>query len=100
MCMCTRIRLAIAIMKTGTQYVGDVWYIVFFPPTMFLIVVAIYAYWVFANLYLYSAGDISQEDRDAFAEVSKENTEKYMFYFEFWGILWVNAFLIGFSQFV
>lgn len=98
--MVNRIRLAIAIMKTGTRFIVSVWYALFVPPVIFVITGAVFAYWVFACIYLYSSGDISQENQDSFAEVSKTNNYKYMFYFEFWGILWVSSYLIATTQFI
>ena len=99
--MCNKIRLAIAIMKVGTQYIKDVWMSLLIPPCFFILIIALYIYWSLACLYLYSSGEVeSSSGSSPFASVSWSSTEKNAFYFEFWGILWTNAFLIALGQFV
>ena len=69
--MCNRIRLAVAIMKVGTQYMRDVWQSILVPPCCFLLIVALYVYWVLACLYLYSSGTIENSPGvSPFASVS------------------------------
>mmetsp|Transcript_28845 Transcript_28845/g.51375 ORF Transcript_28845/g.51375 Transcript_28845/m.51375 type:complete len:642 (-) Transcript_28845:138-2063(-) len=100
-CMCNRIRLAIAIMKTGTIYIKDVWHILFVPPVFFIVTLGIYIYWILACLFIYSSGDIKDDDDgDAIAEVEFDAKTRRAFWFEFFGILWVNAFIIAVEQFV
>jgi solute carrier family 44 (choline transporter-like protein), member 2/4/5 len=99
--MCNKIRLAIAIMKVGTQYIRDVWLSLCISPCCFILIVGIYAYWVAACLYLYSSGSLtSSSGTSPFASVNWDNNARSAFYFEFFGILWVNAFLLALGQFI
>lgn len=99
--MCNKIRLAIAIMKVGTQYMRDVWQAVLVPPCCFIMIVALYIYWVLACLYLYSSGTIEQRSGTSpFATVSWSTVERSAFYFEFFGVLWTNAFILALGQFI
>jgi len=99
--MCNRIRLAVAIMKAATIYIKDVWYALFVAPGMLVLTVVLYIYWSLACLYIYSSGEIVQEEQgDTIASVEWDNTTRNIFYLEFWGILWVNAFIIALEQFV
>lgn len=98
--MCARIRLAIAIMKTSVSYIRDVWHSLCVPPVLFIFIVGIYVYWLVACLHLYATGEIYRSNQDVFPSVSREKSYEYAFYFEVWGILWVNAFLIGMCKFI
>jgi solute carrier family 44 (choline transporter-like protein), member 2/4/5 len=100
--MCNKIRLAVAIMKVGTQYIRDVWLTLLIPPIFFVLTVGLYIYWTLACLYLYSSGTLTQRGTSAnpFATVNWGTTERAAFYFEFWGILWTNAILIALEQFI
>lgn len=99
--MCNKIRLAVAIMKVGTQYIKDVWLSLLIPPCFFIFTVALYIYWTLSCLYLYSSGTVKmREGTSPFATVEWSNVQRGAFFFEFWGILWTNAFLIALSQFV
>lgn len=99
--MCNKIRLAVAIMKVGTQYIKDVWMSLLIPPCFFIFIVALYIYWSLACMYLYSSGDVKQRSGSSpFATVEWSSTERNAFYFEFWGILWSNAFILALGQFV
>ena len=100
LCMCNRIRLAIAIMKSGTIYIKDVWQVLMVPPVMFVLTLGIYIYWVFAVVFLYATGDVKQDDNDALAEVEWDESTRKVYYFEFFGIFWVAAFLIALEQFI
>ena len=99
--MCNKIRLAIAIMKVGTQYMRDVWHATLVPPCCFILTVALYIYWTLACLYLYSSGTLEKRSGiSPFATVNWSNVQRGAFYFEFFGVLWSNAFLLALGQFI
>jgi len=98
--MCNKIRLAIAIMKAGTVFIKDVWTALLVPPVFFIVGILIFAYWVVCSIYIYSTGDIEQEDDDALAEIEWDDTTRNIFYFHFFAIYWVVAFILAFEQFV
>ena len=99
--MCNKIRLAIAIMKVGTQYIRDVWHSLLIPPCFFIFTVVLYIYWSLACIFIYSCGEVKKrEGSNPFASVEWTNSERNAFYFEFWGVLWSNAFLLSLCQFI
>mmetsp|Transcript_14011 Transcript_14011/g.14033 ORF Transcript_14011/g.14033 Transcript_14011/m.14033 type:complete len:378 (+) Transcript_14011:797-1930(+) len=100
--MCNRIRLAIAIMKAATVFLKDVWLALLIPIAFYIIIIATYIYWICAVLFLYSDGDLrkSTNDSNPIPKVDWDATVQKAFYYEFWGILWMNAFLIALSQFI
>lgn len=99
--MCNRIRLAIAIMKTGTQFMRDVKTVLLVPPVFFLLTIAIYCYWIVASLFIYSSGEISDDDSStSFSDIDLDTKTRNMFWFHLFGILWINAFLIALEQFI
>ena len=97
--MCKRIRLAIAVLKSGTLYMRDVWVALLVPPFFFVISVGLYIYWMLATLYLYSAGDITKGS-SAFPQTYMSYKERNIYYFHFFGVLWTNAFVIALEQFI
>ncbi|CAG9312478.1 unnamed protein product [Blepharisma stoltei] len=96
--MCNRIRLAIAIMKTSTLFLKDVWYAIFVPPLFFAITVVFYIYWVCAILYLYSDGKIKKNSESPY--LSWNGDSRNAIVFEFFGMLWVNTFIVALNNFI
>jgi hypothetical protein len=45
-------------MKSGTIYIKDVPLSLTIPPVMFLVAVAIFVYWIFATIFIFSVGDV------------------------------------------
>ena len=97
--MCKRIRLAIAILKSGTLYMRDVWSALLLPPLFFVCTLGLYIYWTLATLYLYTSGDV-QKGSTAFPQSNMTYKERNIYYFHFFGVLWTNAFVIALEQFV
>jgi hypothetical protein len=96
LCICNRIRLAVAIMKSGTLYIKDVPSSLLVPPIMFLVAVAIFVYWMFATIFIFSVGDIEQRDSgSAVATIEWDETTRRAYYFHFFGIFWLSAFLVA-----
>lgn len=59
LCLYDRIKLAIAIVKTTSDYVSDTRSIVLVPFVSLFVYLGFYALWISGFLYMYSKGDIS-----------------------------------------
>lgn len=96
--MCRRIRLAIAILQSATLFVAQVKAALLLPPLFCLFTVGLYVYWVLATLAIYSTGEI-HDNSTVFPEANMEKTARNLYYFHFFGVLWVNAFLSALQEF-
>lgn len=100
LCCCNKIRLGIAIMQTTTDYINSTTRI-FWVPVFFFVVIGIWtAYWWISAIYIYSVGDVSKRGNTPFATIKWNDTTRYVYLFNVFGMFWVNAFLIGCSQFI
>lgn len=57
-CLWNNIRLAIAVIKTATVFMKDVWSALLVPPVIAIIAVAWWIIWVIFFVFVYSVGDI------------------------------------------
>lgn len=86
--MFRRIRLAVAIMKSGALFLKDVWLIILVPILVFIVSVLVFIYWVLALVYIFSSGYIEDKDEDNhMAHITWDNRTKKSFFFEFVAIL-------------
>lgn len=99
-CMCSRIRLAIAILKAGTSFIKDVPLSLLIPPVFFVLIIVLYIYWTLAMIYLWSFGDVKNRGTNPIPEIEWDTTTRNALYFEFFGVLWMNAFIIAMEQFI
>jgi hypothetical protein len=98
--MCNRIRLAIAILKAGVSFIKDVPLVLLIPPVFFVVIIAVYIYWTLAMIWLYSNGETKSRGTNPIPEVEWDSTTRNAIYFEFFGVLWVNAFVLALEQFI
>ena len=96
--ICNKIRLSIAILKSATLFIVDVKTSLLLPPLFFLFTVGLYVYWVVATLHIYATGDIENHDR-VFPDSNMTKTARNLYFFHFFGVLWVNAFLSALLEF-
>lgn len=100
-CMRKRIELAVAIMKSASLFIGDVWQVLLVPIVMFLISVLTFVFWVLALTYLYSSGEVEQKDKySSMVHIKFDDRLRNAFWFEFLGILWINSFKVAFTEFI
>jgi len=100
LCLFSRIRLAIAIMKAASDYVRSTFSILFLPPVTVLILVCFYVYWGIAAIYLVSSGDATQIQDTPFGTFEFDKTLKRLLIYHLFGLLWLNAFVIAATQFI
>jgi solute carrier family 44 (choline transporter-like protein), member 2/4/5 len=100
-CLRKRIELAVAVMKSATIFIDDVWSVLFVPIAIFLISVVVYAFWVVALIYLYSSGTlVKDETADVIAKFQHDQKLQNALWFEFLGIVWINSFKVAMLQFI
>ena len=98
--MCNRIRLAIAIMKAAVGFIADVPLSLLIPPAFLVITIIIYIYWTLAIIYLWSFGDVENRGVNPIPKIVWANTTRNAIYYEFFGVLWVNGFVIAVEEFI
>ncbi|CAG9332171.1 unnamed protein product [Blepharisma stoltei] len=99
--MYKRIRLAIAIMKSGAIFLKDAWIILLVPVLVFVFSVGFFCYWILSLVYIYSSGGMYHKDEEGkMAHISWDESERNSFYFELVAILWVNSFKVALVQFI
>lgn len=102
LCCCGRIRIAVAILKVTGQFIYNT-PTVLTIPVIFLLICGIWVVaWTFTAVYIFSVGDIQPRDSPlSFVTTVKWTKQtRYIFLYHLFGGLWVNAFIIGCSQFI
>jgi hypothetical protein len=97
--MFRRIRLAVAVLKSGSIFLKDVPSILFVPIVIFLLSFAFYTYWITALIYIYSSGHIKDHD-SAVSKMDWDKSTRHSLYFEVLGVVWINSIKIAFTQFI
>jgi hypothetical protein len=99
---CSRIRLAVAVMKVTSSFIYRTPLILLLPVFFFFLVLAWLIVWTFLAVFIMSVGEIKARDAPfqfATTVVWSDQT-RYIFLYHLFGGLWVNAFLIGCFQFI
>ena len=113
------IRVAIAVIKMGSQAIVAVPSAIVFPLTVPLVaMVALVFYWLFAACFIYSSGDVAQdacvpdptyyglganpacaadEQCQCGYSVKMDETLGYMLIYHFFGLLWTTQFIVAFT---
>jgi hypothetical protein len=103
LCLFSRIRLAIAIMKAASDYVRETMSVFLLPPFTCLVLIAFYVYWTITSLYLVSSGDkVTTVDADSTNIVTFDYDTKLkrLLIYHLFGLLWFNAFVLAATQFI
>jgi Plasma-membrane choline transporter len=102
LCMCSRIRLAVAIMKVSSQFIHRTPTILLLPIIFFVLCLAWLIFWCFLAVFIMSIGEIKNRDPpfEFATTVVWSDQTRYIFLYHLFGGLWVNAFLIGCFQFI
>jgi Plasma-membrane choline transporter len=100
LCMCSRIRLGIAIYKTTALFMRQNCS-VFLVPFAFVLIIAVWvAFWCVGALWLFSIGELQpRDDITVVSTIAWTKETRYFFLYNCFALLWVNAFFIGLAQF-
>lgn len=102
LCCCSRIRLAVAIMKVSSQFVYGTPTVILLPVIFMILCIAWIVAWTFLAVWIMSVGEAKPRAAplDFMTEVIWSDQTRYIFLYHLFGGLWVNAFLIGCFQFI
>lgn len=100
LCLFSRIRLAIAIMKAAADYVKDTPSVFLVPPMTVLVLACFYVYWAITSIFLVSSGDPTQLADYPFGTFEFDTKLKRLLIYQLFGLLWINAFIIAACQFI
>lgn len=100
-CLRKSIELAVAIMKSATVFIDDLFSIILVPIFIFLFSTVVYILWVAAVIYVYSSGNLVIDDHaNVIAKFQHDQKLQYALYFEVIGIIWINSFKIALLQYI
>lgn len=87
-------------MQTTADYINSTTRIFLVPVFFFCCILVWFAYWCVSAIFIWSVGDISARADSPFATVEWNETTRYVFLYNLFGLFWINAFFIGCSQFI
>jgi hypothetical protein len=96
LCIYHKIKVAIGVIETASEFVRKNFMILFFPLFVAITLIGWYIYWVWAAVYIYSLSSTNSDD----SLTNNENNERYMFYYHVFALLWINAFILAWATFV
>ena len=62
LCLCNRIRLGVAIIKTTARFIQNTWSIFFVPIVFTVLLCAFIGYWVVTAAFIFSVGEVGPRD--------------------------------------
>lgn len=101
LCCIGRIKLGIAIFKATADFIGDV-KTVFIVPFSFTLLIGIWMlFWTVSAAFIFSIGTPEPRiDATFLTNVKWSKETRYVFLYHLFGLLWLNAFIIGCAQFI
>ena len=101
LCLCSRIRLAIAIFQVTSDFMRDTPSLFLIPIIFLIIGLSFLAIWIVSAVWIFTVGEaVQNETAKALANVEWSTTTRYVFLYYIFGLLWVAAFIIGCAQFI
>eukprot|EP01015_Nassula_variabilis_P032901 TRINITY_DN779_c0_g1_i6.p1 TRINITY_DN779_c0_g1~~TRINITY_DN779_c0_g1_i6.p1 ORF type:complete len:357 (-),score=60.90 TRINITY_DN779_c0_g1_i6:124-1155(-) len=99
-CLYSRIKLAIAVVKCAAMFVNDCWSSLVVPPVV-LILVLFHICWLFiVGVYIYSIGEIDPKSNAVIRPLILDSKTKYYLYFHIFGCFWNIALSLAFCEFI
>jgi len=88
-------------MKCTAAFIGGTPQVFLVPPVASVIIVGWLVIWVFIAAHIVSVGEIKpREDLPFLTTVEWTDETQYVFLYSLFGYLWLNAFIIGVTQFI
>lgn len=96
LCLCSRIRLAIAIFQVTSDFMRDTPSI-FMVPLIFLVIGILFmTIWIISAVFIFTVGEtVRNEKAKALTNIEWDTTTRYVFLYYVFGLFWVTAFIIG-----
>ena len=98
LCMCNKIRLSVALLEATAKYIHNNCCINFVPFLFFILTAIWYAYWIISAIYICSIGELKKTK--IFPSIEWDKKTRYLFWFHFFSLLYMNEFLKAFAQFI
>jgi hypothetical protein len=92
--LCRQIVAAVNVIKQAASCMTSMWGLLLFPVVLFILLCALYAYWIFVAVYLASAGKYNPQSKLYELDETLRKAAAYHLF----GLLWTNHFLVGISQ--
>ena len=101
-CFWHAIKIGIAVFKTTSQYVQANLKIFALPLISYLVIGLWSLFWIFGAIHVFSIGTpVSRDDGYPFlTEVKWTKMTRIAFFYDVFGLFWINAFIIGVCQFI
>lgn len=104
LCICccfNAIRIGIAVYQTTADYVTSNIRIYILPFIAYLVAGVWLAIWLVSAVYTFSIGEpVPREGYPFITEVKWEDNTRYIVFYQFFMLFWMNAFIMGVAQFV
>lgn len=92
--LCRQIVAAVNVIKQAASCMTSMWGLLLFPVVLFILLCALYAYWIFVAVYLASAGKYNPQSKLYELDETLRKAAAYHLF----GLLWTSHFLVGISQ--
>ena len=98
LCNWNNIKIGVAVMKCTAQYIGNNPQVFLVPPIACLVILAWLLVWCYFAAYIVSIGTL--KPNGVLTTVVWSDETRYVFLYSLFGYLWLNAFIIGVTQFI
>ena len=101
-CNLKNIRIGVAVMKCTAAFLGGTPQVFLMPIVASAFLMVWLGVWCIISIYIVSIGELKQRT-DGFtflSEVVRTDETNYMWLYTLFGYLWINAFIIGVTQFI
>jgi len=92
--LCRQIVAAVNVLKQAAGCMVSMWGLLLFPVVLFILLCALYTYWIFVAVFLASAGKYNPQSKLYELDETLRKAAAYHLF----GLLWTNHFLIGIAQ--
>lgn len=101
LCCCNAIKVGIAVMKATAHFVSANLRIFILPFISYVFITVWCLLWFFGGMYMYTVGyAIPRPGFEFTTEIMWDPATKPIIVYYIFGLFWVNAFLIGATQFI
>lgn len=97
-CNWNNIKIGVAVMKCTATYIGGNPQVFLVPPMACVIILAWMAVWCYFAAHIVSIGTLKANG--VLTTVVWSDETRYVFLYSLFGYLWLNAFIIGVTQFI
>jgi len=98
-CFCKALRIAIGVIQASADFITDTKRILLVPIAGFIYIVLFYIFWISVAVFVYTIGNITSSGGQG-KRVEWDNTTRRAWYYHFFGLFWINAFLDAFISFI